>query len=103
MLDQGANICSAVTVPVIGDGDTGYGNALNVKRTVRGYAGAGFAAVMIEEQRAAHADGSPDDACAEEQRRPDVGQLIQLHDLVDRFRLFEGMAAAVFLATQWEI
>ena len=50
MLDQGASICSAVSVPVIGDGDTGYGNALNVKRTVKGYARAGFACVMIEDQ-----------------------------------------------------
>ena len=52
MLDQGRSICEAVRIPVIGDGDTGYGNALNVKRTVRGYARAGFAAVMIEDQRA---------------------------------------------------
>ncbi len=52
MLDQGRTICGAVKIPVIGDGDTGYGNALNVKRTVRGYAMAGFAAVMIEDQRA---------------------------------------------------
>ena len=52
MLDQGRTICGAVRIPVIGDGDTGYGNALNVKRTVRGYALAGFAAVMIEDQRA---------------------------------------------------
>jgi 2-methylisocitrate lyase-like PEP mutase family enzyme len=37
---------------VIGDGDTGYGNAINVKRTVAGYARAGFACVMIEDQRA---------------------------------------------------
>ncbi len=50
MLDQGSNICSAVSIPVIGDGDTGYGNALNVQRTVRGYARAGFACVMIEDQ-----------------------------------------------------
>ncbi len=50
MLDQGRNICSAVGIPVIGDGDTGYGNAVNVQRTVRGYAGAGFACVMIEDQ-----------------------------------------------------
>lgn len=50
MLDQGRNICSAVSIPVIGDGDTGYGNALNVQRTVKGYAGAGFACVMIEDQ-----------------------------------------------------
>ncbi len=52
MLDQGRNICEAVEIPVIGDGDTGYGNPVNVKRTVRGYALAGFAAVMIEDQRA---------------------------------------------------
>jgi 2-methylisocitrate lyase-like PEP mutase family enzyme len=50
MLDQGRAICDAVAMPVIGDGDTGYGNALNVKRTVRGYAAAGFAAIMIEDQ-----------------------------------------------------
>ena len=30
-------------MPIIGDGDTGYGNAVNVKRTVKGYAQAGFA------------------------------------------------------------
>lgn len=52
MVDQGRNICSAVSLPIIGDGDTGYGNAVNVKRTVRGYADAGFAAVMIEDQLA---------------------------------------------------
>ena len=50
MVDQGRSICSAVSIPVIGDGDTGYGNALNVKRTVGGYADAGFAWVMIEDQ-----------------------------------------------------
>jgi 2-methylisocitrate lyase-like PEP mutase family enzyme len=51
MVDQGRTICSSVRVPVIGDGDTGYGNALNVKRTVRGYFDAGFAGIMIEDQR----------------------------------------------------
>lgn len=61
MLDQGRNICAAVAIPVIGDGDTGYGNALNVKRTVAGFAAAGFAAVMIEDQvapkRCGHTSG----------------------------------------------
>jgi 2-methylisocitrate lyase-like PEP mutase family enzyme len=52
MLDQGRNICDAVSIPVIGDADTGYGNAVNVKRTVRGYARAGFACAMIEDQLA---------------------------------------------------
>ena len=50
MLDQGRRICDAVRLPVLGDGDTGYGNAMNVRRTVAGYARAGFAAVMIEDQ-----------------------------------------------------
>ncbi|MBS1107431.1 MAG: bcpA [Deltaproteobacteria bacterium] len=50
MVDVGQAITGAISLPVIGDGDTGYGNAVNVKRTVRGYARAGFACVMIEDQ-----------------------------------------------------
>ena len=50
IVDTGRNICAATSIPVIGDGDTGYGNTVNVKRTVRGYAQAGFASVMIEDQ-----------------------------------------------------
>ena len=61
MLDQGRNICDAVSIPVIGDGDTGYGNPLNVKRTVHGFDKAGFACVMIEDQvspkRCGHTQG----------------------------------------------
>jgi 2-methylisocitrate lyase-like PEP mutase family enzyme len=52
MLAQGRDICAAVSIPVIGDADTGYGNALNVKRTLHGYAAAGFACAMIEDQLA---------------------------------------------------
>lgn len=52
MIDRGRNICAATSIPVIGDGDTGYGNPANVKRTVHGYAQAGFAGVMIEDQLA---------------------------------------------------
>lgn len=71
MLDQGRNICEAVSLPVIGDGDTGYGNALNVHRTVKGYAQVGFASVMIEDQvspkRCGHTKGklvvSQEEAC----------------------------------------
>jgi 2-methylisocitrate lyase-like PEP mutase family enzyme len=51
MLDSLRNCCSAAgKIPLIGDGDTGYGNALNVQRTVAEYARAGAAAVMIEDQ-----------------------------------------------------
>ncbi|HEY6723841.1 MAG TPA: isocitrate lyase/PEP mutase family protein, partial [Polyangiaceae bacterium] len=61
MLDQGRDICAAVRIPVIGDADTGYGNAVNVKRTLQGYARAGFACAMIEDQqwpkRCGHTDG----------------------------------------------
>ena len=52
MLDQGRSICEAVRLPVIGDADTGYGNPLNVRRTIESYARAGFAGVMIEDQLA---------------------------------------------------
>lgn len=52
MVDQARAICSAISIPVCGDGDTGYGNALNVRRTVQGYAAAGFACIMIEDQLA---------------------------------------------------
>ncbi len=52
MIDQGRNICEAISLPVIGDADTGYGNPVNAKRTVRGYAAAGFACAMIEDQLA---------------------------------------------------
>ena len=51
MLDSLRNCCAAAgKVPLIGDGDTGYGNALNVQRTVVEYARAGAACVMIEDQ-----------------------------------------------------
>lgn len=43
-------ICEAVSIPVIADGDTGYGNALNVIRTVRAYEKAGAAAIQLEDQ-----------------------------------------------------
>jgi len=37
-------------IPCIADGDTGYGNAINVKRTLFGYARSGMAGIMIEDQ-----------------------------------------------------
>ncbi|KAK3204770.1 hypothetical protein Dsin_018816 [Dipteronia sinensis] len=50
MVDQGQQITQAVSIPVIGDGDNGYGNAVNVKRTVKGYIRAGFAGIILEDQ-----------------------------------------------------
>ncbi len=61
MVDQGRAICAATSLPVLGDGDTGYGNAVNVKRTVQGYSQAGFSCIMIEDQlspkRCGHTEG----------------------------------------------
>ncbi|XP_078433212.1 phosphoenolpyruvate carboxylase family protein [Wolffia australiana] len=50
MVDQGAQITQAVSIPVIGDGDNGYGNLMNVKRTVKGFIKAGFAGIILEDQ-----------------------------------------------------
>ena len=50
VLDQLNNITDATSLPVIGDGDTGYGNAMNVQRTVKSFAKIGCAGVLIEDQ-----------------------------------------------------
>lgn len=49
-MEQGQQITQAVSIPIIGDGDNGYGNAMNVKRTVKGYIHAGFAGIILEDQ-----------------------------------------------------
>ncbi len=43
-------ICDAVDVPVMADADTGYGNALHVRRTIEAYEKEGVAALHIEDQ-----------------------------------------------------
>jgi len=50
MADHARNMAAAVTIPLIADADTGYGNALSVRRTVAAYEGAGIAALHIEDQ-----------------------------------------------------
>ena len=50
MADHARNLASAVTIPLIADADTGYGNALSVRRTVQAYEAAGVAALHIEDQ-----------------------------------------------------
>src|SRR5215813_13785683 len=52
MVDNARRIADAVSVPVIADADTGYGNAINVIRTVQAYERAGVAAIHIEDQLA---------------------------------------------------
>jgi 2,3-dimethylmalate lyase len=50
MVENAARIAAACDLPVIADADTGYGNALNVIRTVQEYERAGVAAIHIEDQ-----------------------------------------------------
>ena len=75
MTQTAGRICSAVDVPVIADADTGYGNALNVIRTVREYEAAGVAGIHLEDQvapkRCGHLEGK---------------QVIPVETMVDRIR-----------------
>lgn len=61
MVENAARMADAVTIPVIADADTGYGNELNVTRTVRAYEARGVAAIHLEDQvmpkRCGHLDG----------------------------------------------
>ena len=50
VLNHARNMAAAIEIPLIADADTGYGNAMNVFRTVRAYAHAGIAAVQLEDQ-----------------------------------------------------
>ena len=50
MADRAAMIAAGTKTPLIADADTGYGAALNVRHTVRGYEQAGVAAIQIEDQ-----------------------------------------------------
>ncbi|MEZ5244171.1 MAG: isocitrate lyase/PEP mutase family protein [Acidimicrobiales bacterium] len=50
MVDQLTTVTAATAVPVIADADTGYGNAINAQRSLLGFARAGAACVMIEDQ-----------------------------------------------------
>jgi carboxyvinyl-carboxyphosphonate phosphorylmutase len=61
MVDNARRIAAVVDVPVIADADNGYGNAINVIRTVREYEAAGVAAIQLEDQvvpkRCGHMEG----------------------------------------------
>lgn len=61
MADHYRRLCDSVAVPVLADADTGFGDSINVARTVRTYERAGVAALIIEDQvapkRCGHMDG----------------------------------------------
>jgi 2-methylisocitrate lyase-like PEP mutase family enzyme len=60
-IERACQVVSAVKLPIIADADTGYGNAVNLVRTVREFERAGVAAIHIEDQitpkRCGHLDG----------------------------------------------
>ncbi len=61
MVENAAILARSVNIPLISDADTGYGNELNVTRTVREFEARGVAAIHIEDQtspkRCGHMDG----------------------------------------------
>jgi 2-methylisocitrate lyase-like PEP mutase family enzyme len=61
VIDRVAQVVAAVKIPIIADADTGYGNAVNLVRTVREFERTGVAAIHIEDQitpkRCGHLDG----------------------------------------------
>ncbi len=61
MVENAATMARSINLPLIADADTGYGNELNVTRTVREYEARGVAAIHIEDQvapkRCGHLDG----------------------------------------------
>ena len=50
MADNAARMADAAGIPIVADGDTGYGNVLNVRHTVAAYRRAGVAAIQLEDQ-----------------------------------------------------
>ena len=61
VIERAQQVVAAVAIPVIADADTGYGNALNLVRTVHEFERAGVAAIHIEDQvtpkRCGHLEG----------------------------------------------
>lgn len=108
--DHVALLADRVALPLIVDGDTGYGNALNVQRTVRAFERAGAAAIQLEDQtfpkRCGHLDGKGVIPAAEM-----VGKLRAAVDAraSDRFLIvartdaaaIDGLAAAVERAAMY--
>ncbi len=81
--DTLARITERVNLPVIVDADTGFGNALNTQRTVRGFERAGAAMIQIEDQtfpkRCGHLDGKSGGARAAKWVRQAQGSAGRAH------------------------
>jgi 2-methylisocitrate lyase-like PEP mutase family enzyme len=119
LVEQGQNVCRAAPlIPFIGDGDTGFGSAQNIKRTVEGYCRAGFAGIMLEDQvapkRCGHTEGKNvvgrDEAFTRIQAavdardagadilimaRTDARALVDLDEAIERCRQFRRIGADI--------
>lgn len=111
MVDNARRIVQAVGVPVIADADNGYGNPINVIRTVREYETAGVSAIHIEDQvapkKCGHIEGKQVIAASEmvekvhaavEARRSEDFLIIARTDA----RVVEGMDGALERARRYQ-
>ena len=70
MAAQVRDVAAAAAIPLLVDADTGFGNAQNVQRTVRGFAAAGAACLMLEDQETPKRDfGAPGAVVSREDAR----------------------------------
>jgi len=73
VIERAVQVVSAVKIPIIADADTGYGNAINLVRTVREFERIGVAAIHIEDQitpkRCGHLEGKEVISLAEMERK----------------------------------
>jgi len=117
MAEHVARIARSVSIPIVADADTGYGELVNVARTVREFERAGAAAVQIEDQvfpkRCGHLEGKrviPRDEMVKKVRaalaaranpetviiaRTDAIAVTGLDDAIDRMRAYAGAGADV--------
>ncbi|HWP60790.1 MAG TPA: oxaloacetate decarboxylase [Candidatus Acidoferrales bacterium] len=120
VIERAAQVVAAVKIPVIADADTGYGNAINLIRTVREYERVGVAAIHIEDQitpkRCGHLEGKEVVSLAEMKKkleaalsartdpdfaiiaRTDARAVFGLEEAIQRGREFARLGAdAVFI------
>ncbi len=86
MIDRARRICGSVEIPIIVDADTGYGNALNVYRTVQEYVWTGASGTFIEDQqwpkRCGHMEGKR--VVSREEMRSKLRAAVDARDGEDR-------------------
>ena len=117
MVDNAGRMADAVGIPLIADSDTGYGNPMNVFRTIREYEKAGVAAIHLEDQiwpkRCGHMAGKnviPADDMAAKIRaavdarqdpdfviiaRTDALAVNGMEDAIDRAKMYQDAGADV--------